>query len=85
MLKRFGVLGLVLSAGLLLQPVAALAADRGHGSNNVERRNDVRVEQYREPARRDDHYRFERRPERVIINTAPAYYYPPAAGCAYRH
>ncbi len=91
--KRIGVLAFALTAGALLQPMTALAADRNHGQNDFADRGRTQVvRQYREPARRDD---WNRRPvmrseERVVVRTAPRYYtpgyyaggyYAPAAPC----
>lgn len=78
MLKRVGVLALVLTAGALL-PAGAFAAERTFGHNAApEHRNNVRVvQEYREPVRHDDRDRnqWTRGSDRVIVRTAPTYYY----------
>lgn len=92
MLKRVGVLAFVLTAGALFQPVAALAAERGHDGNRVESRQTRVVEQYRQPVRgedwngagvvrRDD--RDFRGQERVVVTAQPSYWYTAAPNCAY--
>jgi len=92
MLKRIGILSLVLSAGALLQPVSAMAAERH--ANVVEHRDNPRfVQEYREPVRQQIPERVRaqdwNRPEaarertRVVVRTAPAYYYAPASQCGY--
>lgn len=90
MLKRIGVLAFVLTAGVLFQPAAVFAADWNHGNAANDRREPARVETVRavpsrervsEGARRDD--RAIRRDDRVVVETAPAYYYAPASNCAY--
>ena len=81
MLKRIGILAFVLGAGALLQPAAALAADRAHGNDGFGQRNEMRVvEQNRVQVRRyddrgdRDRDRVVRRDERVIVRTGPQYY-----------
>jgi len=93
MLKRIGPLACLLSAGALLQPVAALAADRNYRNSGFESRNNAHVvQQYRAPERndgwnRDRDDRFDRRDERsvdrdrVVLRTAPNFFYAPAARC----
>src|SRR5690242_9051886 len=86
MLKTVGVLAFVLTAGALLQPVTALAADRNHARNEFAGREDTRVvREYREPVRNGD-WRHDREvtrsafalDHRVIVRTSPFYYYAPA-------
>ena len=90
MLKRVGVLAFVLMAGVLFQPAAVFAADWNHGNAANQHRETARVETTRavpsrervsEGARRDD--RAFRRDDRVVVETAPTYYYTPAPNCAY--
>lgn len=95
MLKRVGVLALILSAGAaFLQPAAAFAEERSHPpAYSVERGYNSRsVREYREPVRRDnddrawrEHGRIEYRNERGYYAPAPTYYYAPAPNCGYRY
>lgn len=80
MLKRFGILSLVLSAGALLQPAAALAA--GPHDRVSEQRNNVRVvepyraasvESYRVAPRYNVRDRFDRHDRREVVRVAPEY------------
>src|SRR5207248_4246900 len=99
MLKRVGVLALILSAGaVFLQPTVAFAEDRSHHSayNWDHRDNSRAAREYREPVRRGDRDRDWR--ERARVNRgyyvvtpnyyyapAPNYYYAPAPNCGYRY
>ena len=92
MLKRVGVLALILSAGaVFLQPTAAFAEE--HAAYSGDRRYNSRaVREYREPVRRDnndrawrDRGRIDYRYERGYYAPAPTYYYAPAPNCGYRY
>lgn len=98
MLKRVGVLALILSAGaVFLQPTVAFAEDRSHrsGYSGDYRNNSRVVREYREPVRRDDRDRDwgERaRVNRGYYVAPPSYYYAPAPNyyapapnCGYRY
>jgi hypothetical protein len=95
MLKRVGVLALMLSAGaVFLQPTAAFAEERSqHAAYSGDRRyNSREVRAYREPVRRDtddrgwrERGRIEYRNERGYYAPAPTYYYAPAPNCGYRY
>jgi hypothetical protein len=84
MLKRVGILALILSAGaVFLQPTVAFAEDRSHHSayNGDRRDNSHAAREYREPVRRDDRDRDwgERaRVNRGYYVAPPSYYYAPA-------
>ncbi len=85
MLKRIGVLALMLSGGaMFLAPTAALAAEhRDRGNSRVEIRHDAdRGRQEYRDVRRDDHNRWAPAP-RVYYAPAPNYYYVPAPNCTY--
>lgn len=91
MLKRIGILSMVLSAGALLQPISAMAAERH--ANVVEHRDNPHfVQQYRAPARRAperartqdwNRAQIAREGTRVVVRTVPSYYYTSAPNCAY--
>jgi hypothetical protein len=100
MLKRVGVLALILSAGaVFLQPTVAFAEDRSHHSAyDVDRRDNSRAaREYREPVRRDDRDRdwggdrarinrgYYVAPPNYYYAPAPNYYYAPAPNCGYRY
>jgi len=89
-MMRVGGLALLLTAGALLQPVSALAADRDHGrADFASHNNNARfVRDYRAPLpdqswNRD---RFERRDQRVVVRDrvvvrTPNFYYGSPAQC----
>jgi hypothetical protein len=95
MLKRVGVLALMLSAGaVFLQPTAAFAEERSHHTAySSDRRDNSRgFREYREPVRRDregrawrEHGRIDQRYARSYYAPAPTYYYAPAPNCGYRY
>jgi hypothetical protein len=91
MLKRVGVLALILSAGsAFLQPAVAFAEDRSHHTAYYgdRRDNSHAVREYREPVRRydrDRHWDERVRIERRYYAPAPNYYYAPAPKCGYRY
>lgn len=82
MLKRVGVLALVLSAGAaFLQPATAFAEDRYRAGGD--RHDQTIVHKYREPVHREirDRVRVVRRSDQYYYAPAPNYYYAPAPIC----
>ena len=99
MLKRVGVLALMLSAGaVFLHPAAAFAEERSHrAAYSEDRRDNSRAARgYREPIRHDSddrgwrgrvdqRYGVGERYEPGYYAAAPAYRYVPAPNCGYRY
>jgi hypothetical protein len=88
MLKRFGILALLLSTSAVVIPMTAFAEDGSHREARYaysgDRRDARERPEYRTEFRRDDRDREKRDHERVRTYFAPApnYYYTPAPYCA---